>query len=369
MSIALVTTTIHVPYILEAYAEDAKNYGFDDLKMIVVGDLKTPPETKDFCLNLQNKFGLDCIYLDVESQKEFTRNFPQLDTLIPFNCIQRRNIGLLFAYIEGSDIIVTIDDDNFISQENYFAAHQIVGRSLTAPVFNSSTGWLNVCDFLEDTLSRKFYPRGHPLAQRQGSEQVSQQHMQVKVVANAGFWLGDPDIDAITRLAIPIDVVSYKFKQTFCLAHETYAPINSQNTSIRRDALPAYFLAPYVGRFDDIWAGYFLKRIADHLGDFFAFGPPLVKQIRNPHNLWNDLENERLGLELSDLFCKTLRSIKLDGTGYHTCAKQLLEGLKSALSHEFFGLKDDRLFFIWRFVKGYEGWLEVFEKAALFCSS
>lgn len=360
MSITLVTTTIHIPYALEEYAQNAKKWGFDDMRFIVVGDLKTPEKTREFCNELKVKFGCNCTYLDAEAQRKITKSFPKLDSLIPFNCIQRRNVGLLLAYLEGADIIVTIDDDNFVAEENYFSAHQIVGNSLKLPVLTSSVGWLNVCDFLQDKHLRKFYPRGHSLSHRDGNEQISEKVADVKIIANAGFWLGDPDIDAITRLATPIEVVSYKLNHSFCLGHETYAPINSQNTAIHRSALPAYFLAPFIGRFDDIWAGYFLKRIADHLGDYFAFGAPLVKQVRNPHNLWNDLEAERLGLELSDLFCQTLRSIKLEGDDYYTCAVQLHEGLSTALHKELFCLREECLFYIWKFVKGYEAWLEAF---------
>jgi hypothetical protein len=356
----LVTTTIHIPYVLNDYAKDAKKHGFNDLSLIVVGDYKTPPETRQFCRELESKFGLKCIYLDVQDQKKFIQEYPLLDQIIPYNCMQRRNIGLLIAYLNQAEVIVTIDDDNFIRQKNYFGSHAIVGQSLSMPTYSSSDGWLNVCSFLKDRNSRKFYHRGHSLARRQGNEVVTKKEDQAKVVVNAGFWLGDPDIDAITRLATPIDVISYKLDHNFCLARDTYAPFNTQNTALHRSVIPAYFLAPFIGRFDDIWAGYFLKRIADHLGDRIAFGGPLVTHERTPHNLWDDLEAERLGLELSEMFCLQLRSIQLTGGDYYSCAVQLVEGLQSILQTEKFTLRNECAFYLWRFLKGYEGWLSIF---------
>ena len=68
-------------------------------KLIVVGDLKTPPNYKL----------LNGLYLDPKLQEEM---YPQLSNLLGWNTIQRRNIGYLYAYKAGAELIATVDDDN-----------------------------------------------------------------------------------------------------------------------------------------------------------------------------------------------------------------------------------------------------------------
>ena len=117
---------------------------------------------------------------------------------------------------------------------------------------------------------------------------------------------------------------------TVALQPGTWSPFNSQNTALMRDAVPAYFLSPYTGRYDDIWASYVVERIAQHMGHIIAFGEPLVRQKRNEHNLWRDLDAERNGMILTDGFCAALREVRLLGTSYHDCLGEIIEGLPAA---------------------------------------
>jgi hypothetical protein len=97
-----------------------------------------------------------------------------------------------------------------------------------------------------------------------------------------------------------------------------------------REVIPAYFQSPYVGRYDDIWPSYIATRIINHFGDVVAYGQPVLRQKRNEHNLWKDLDNERVGMLLTDEFCATLRSIPLTGTTYHECCGELAMKLPQA---------------------------------------
>ena len=63
-----------------------------------------------------------------------------------------------------------------------------------------------------------------------------------------------------------------------------------------------------MGRYDDIWAGYVVLAIADHMDQATMFGFPLVKQERNPHNYFKDHMVERVGLEHTETFCEWLRA-------------------------------------------------------------
>ncbi len=156
----------------------------------------------------------------------------------------------------------------------------------------------------------------------------------VRCVVNGGFWLGDPDIDAVTRLAAPINVIEYKRNDNFALNKNVYCPFNSQNTAIYRDIVPAYFLCSNIGRFDDIWASYVIERIAWHMGDYISFGQPLVKQDRNDHDLWVDAYAEEEGTKYTPDFCKWLAKVKLTKKTYGECLIELMEGLKDILDRQ-----------------------------------
>ena len=90
----IVTTTINKP--TEAIH---KFDNMPDWKLIVVGDKKTPSN-----YNLTNG-----IYISPEDQENHDKD---LSDAIGWNCIQRRNFGLLKAHQLDAEIIATIDDDN-----------------------------------------------------------------------------------------------------------------------------------------------------------------------------------------------------------------------------------------------------------------
>jgi len=187
--------------------------------------------------------------------------------------------------------------------------------------------------FLRDS-GTPFYHRGYPRGERWKEKEAftCAAPRRRRVAVNAGLWLDDPDIDAMTRLERPIVVRGMRAgaPDRFVLQPGTWSPFNSQNTALLRKVIPAYFVSPCVGRYDDIWPSYLVTRIANHLGDVIAYGQPLLRQKRNEHNLWKDLDNERVGSLLTDEFCATLRSIPLEGATYHQCYGELVTKLRDA---------------------------------------
>ena len=325
-AIALVTTTINVPRLLHAYARDAQEHD-QAVKIYVAGDQRTRAGAADCCELVARRTGIECEYLDPASQYRFLSPWPKLREHLPWNCIQRRNVAVLKAARDGAAKVVTIDDDNFIAEENYFAciAHVgVPGEKVTLPAYGRPGEWFNVCRFLETANHYQFVPRGYGMAARaeleDGSAAASGPALTMPVAVVAGLWLGDPDIDAATRLAHPIEVTRYALDHNFFLAPGARAPFNSQNTAIASAALPAYFLSPHVGRFDDIFASFMVKRIADHLGWGVSFGRPLARQERNAHDLFHDFDMESFGNAL----CRRLYS----GLGQDDAQRQQLRVLR-----------------------------------------
>jgi hypothetical protein len=331
MKTSIVTTTINIPVLLPKYAENARYYGHRDVDFIVIGDRKSPLETGEFCKTVPH---FPCSYLDVASQEQYLGRFPELREHLRFDSIQRRNIGLLLAYERGADVVITIDDDNFVMDQDFVGSHGIVGTVRELPTYGSTCGWFNVCSCLDTEDGVEFYHRGYPQRMRwtEAEHFVTRSRASRRVAVNAGFWLDNPDIDALTRMERQPVVRGFRVfcQGNFALHAGTWSPFNSQNTAIVRNALPAYFLSPYVGRYDDIWASYVLTRIAEHLDDAICFGEPLVRQERNPHDLWKDLDLERNGMIMTDAFCASLRSMRLKGITYHECFGEIVSGLEAA---------------------------------------
>jgi hypothetical protein len=331
MRVTIVTTTINIPVLLREYAENARYYGHTDVDFVVIGDRKSPAETAEFCRTVPY---YPCAYLDIPAQQQYLERFPDLWTHLRFDSIQRRNIGILFAYERGAEVIITIDDDNFVMREDFAGIHSIAGSACDLPAYGSTSGWFNVCSLMEVDRGVQFYHRGFPQKARwtEDSHFVTCSRKKRRVAVNAGLWLDNPDIDALTRMERQPVVRGVKLPEggNFTLHAGTWSPFNSQNTALARDVVPAYFLSPYVGRYDDIWAGYVIDRIAEHRGDAIAFGSPLVRQDRNPHNLWKDLDAERNGMIMTDDYCAALRSIPLQGATYHDCFGEVLRGLETS---------------------------------------
>jgi hypothetical protein len=129
----------------------------------------------------------------------------------------------------------------------------------------------------------------------------------------AGLWLGDPDIDAATRIVNAPQVLqlSDTVRSGLAVAPGCFTPFNSQNTAFRADLAALMMVWVDVGRYDDIWAAYAAERVMMDTGDWVHFGPPLVWQERNAHDLIKDLKDELYGMEHTDRFVEDLLAMDL----------------------------------------------------------
>ena len=361
--VTVVTTTIHVPELLVRYAENAKFYGHANLDFVVVGDRKSPAATADFCRALPH---YPCAYLGIPEQRSYLERFPGLWEHLRLDSISRRNVGMLAAYENGAEVVITIDDDNFVTEQDFIGLHAAAGQIRELPTYSSTSGWFNVCSFLESEDDVSFYHRGYPRSMRwrEADHSITCERTKRRSVVNAGFWLDNPDIDAMTRMERQPVVRGFNSRWpggSVALCPGTWSPFNSQNTALTRDALPAYWLSPYAGRYDDIWGSYVVTRIAERFGHSITFGEPLVRQERNPHDLWKDLDAERNGMTMTDGFCAALRALPLAGDTYHACFGELAAGLQRAWAEDP-GWTDSQKECRRRMLEGMEIWHEVFDR-------
>lgn len=279
MKVGLITTTINVPRVLELY----RAYG-PDVRFFVATDVKTPEAAIKFCKDLGN---IDVFFFGSSPWKCFE--------IIGHNSIQRRNIALLEALKWGAEIIVTIDDDNQPLHYGYFS--RFIDR-LEFP-FNgircATAGWFDVGRLLEPRAKHRGVPFYMDDAPFRWDHSIG-----AKVGVAAGICIGDPDVDAVTRLQTEPEVhrVSELLRAGIVTDPRTTTTVfNSQNTCFLRELAPAMMMLPGCGRYDDIFASLICQRVMRERGLHVHFGQPFVWQQRNEHNLLKDLSNEIWGME------------------------------------------------------------------------
>ena len=140
MKKVIVTTTINPP------TKAVKLFqAMTDWELVVIGDLKTP---KDYHLERG-------VYMVPPSQEKYD---PALSDAIGWNCIQRRNFGLLLAHDMKADIVAVVDDDNIPLPgwgENLF-----VGQEVEVNYYETD---LPAFDPVGATNYTELWHRGYPL--------------------------------------------------------------------------------------------------------------------------------------------------------------------------------------------------------------
>lgn len=324
LSASIVATTIGEGQFLDDYvAHFVKAEILGQTRFVVIPDKKTPQELYLRCRRLRAQ-GVDIECPTLEEQEKYLAKLGIAD-LIPYDSDNRRNIGFLMAWERGSDFMISIDDDNFpIDGHPFFQSHSRVCSPKTLePTVESSTGWLNICELLTKNPERTIYPRGFPYRHRFEGGEIHQEQVEAAVRVNAGLWLGDPDVDSITRLTEDVKTVIMS-RESVILGKNTWTPINTQNTAIHRDVIPTYYFIPMgypisglrIDRYGDILSGYFCQACVKHMGDAVRVGSPLAEHRRNRHVLMRDLTQELGAILLVDDICDWLREVKLEGSTY-----------------------------------------------------
>lgn len=346
----IVVTTIFEPGWLQGYIDNLRAHGREqDVTIRIICDRATPASVAVAAARAAHSgMRIDCPTLEEQSTYLAAIGVP--DSLIPWSSDNRRNIGFLRAWEAGSDVLISIDDDNHCRPESDFVGeHLAVGRSCQQAGLEAEARggpWFNICSLL-DGPEATIHPRGFPYAAR-GAAEATVGDLQADtaartIAANAGLWLDDPDVDAITRLALAPRATA-AHPTSLVLAPGTWSPINTQNTAVRRAAVPAYYYVrmgfPLQGmridRFGDILSGYLLERCAEHLGEVIRVGSPVADHRRSPHDLFKDLYHELAGIVLVEELVPWLRELRLTAATYVDAYAEVAEAL-AADAHRFHG--------------------------------
>jgi len=370
--ITLVLTTINVPFLVKDYLENFSEFGWNDVEIIIIGDKKSPEkEIRKWLEGFRDK-SVIIRFISINEQDSWMEAFPRLSGTIPYNSDNRRNVGYLMALQHGADIIISLDDDNYPTSEDFIQSHYIVGDTVTLPTIKSSNGWFNACSLLKNDKNVEIYPRGFPYSRRFEPTVIDISESTGKIAINMGLWVNDPDVDAITNLAVPVKVIGLdEIHESVMIDKGVSCPIDSQNTAISRTAMAAYYFVimggnvagTMIDRFGDIWQGYFAKKIIDAMDERITIGKPLADHRRNKHDILKDMQNEMWGIITTEKLVSWLSDIDIENTkSYADAYSELINKLDT----DMIKLTDSAsmIRYFRTMVDAMRAWIETYEELA-----
>ncbi|MBC7120980.1 MAG: hypothetical protein H5T33_05310 [Candidatus Methanosuratus sp.] len=259
--------------------------------------------------------------------------------VIPERAHAETSFGFLVAYEEGAEFIVELDDDVFINSLMLGHKENLFGEG--GKTVHSKSRWYNTLDSISLTSQNRFFPRGHPYSPEARTEDYAWDGSGGSCVLNMGHWIGNPDFDALTilyhggmdgRCAIRGECL---INEKVVVGKGTYFAVCSMNTSFVTKVIPAFYQlymnAMGVDRFDDIWSGIFLKRVADHLGDRVCLGKPVGTHEKRPRSVFKDLKSEMDGMALNESVWRFVDG-ELSGSSYADSYLSLADLLEKGAS-------------------------------------
>lgn len=275
-------------------------------------------------------------------RQRFSSGFEKFSSVIPVRCHAETSFGFLLAYEEDADIVIELDDDVFpIKDENLIKCHIDNLSTESGTTVYSRAKWYNTIENLVLNTDSNLFPRGHPYSPDVRACHYYWADERRKCVLNMGLWKGHPDLDALTILyygglngQCRINSVGLK-RGKVIVGKKTYFSICSMNTAFSSKIIPAFYQLHMncmgIDRFDDIWSGIFLKKIADHLGDALCIGMPSVYHNKRPRNVFKDLRKELEGMAINEYLWRIVDEIEIKGKTYYDCYASLVDCLEDSL--------------------------------------
>jgi hypothetical protein len=285
MKIALVTTTVNVPRVINLYRAQSPSDNGRGVRFFVAGDRKTVSRAEQFCADVD-----DCCYLSPQAQAKWKSS-----EFIGWDNDSRRNFAILAALEWGADILITIDDD-MIPTPTFFDdfAGLFVGNwsGLSLGVDGL---WFDHGRYTVPKYRARGLPPDRPIV-----DDIANFVFDVTIGLAQGTILGVPDTDGMTSCTQQTHVtgISEILRNGFVVNPKSYAVLNSQVTAFRRELAPAavqfYFEQ---GRNTDIFASLIMRRAAAVLGWVTHYGLPSAYHARSERSRFRDLQAEMWGLQ------------------------------------------------------------------------
>jgi hypothetical protein len=248
--------------------------------------------------------------------------------IIPERTSACRSYGYYKAWQRKPEYIVTLDNDCFPEDPNYYIPGHIAALNTPATL-----DWVN-------TANDDLMMRGFPYLNRNKSQ----------TWLNHGLWSNVPDLDGATWLHNP-DLRFNRAIGSRVIPRHNFFPMCGMNLAWRAELTPAMYFGifgPEYGfdQYDDIWAGVLVKKILDHLGHAVRSGYPSVEH-RKQSNVFVNLQKQAPGMAMNESFWRVVQDIRLFDTTVAGCYAELIRKLPDVVEGE------------------PEGWTKKFKRAAL----
>lgn len=312
MKIGVCTTTIRIPNALKVL----RKFAAHNVKFFVALDHNSDFKAISTWGDPDDQF----CWMTPDWQKKY-----KCSEALGWRTLARRNTAFLAALEWGCDAIYSHDDDNLVTEGTFFERIEVDFEPFSGIKVSNAKGWFDPGSLLIPTTRQRGVPWNHLYAN--WAEPVTD----AKVGVVSGLIVGDPDCDASTRMEKSPDIGSVHVlgQAGVVVDAQTWTIFNSQNTSILRELIPAFFLMPAVGRHDDVYGSLIVQRVMRERGYHVHLGAPFCYQARNPHNLITDLRAEIDGMENVQKLADLLDHIPLPGKSVIADVRIIYEQLQN----------------------------------------
>ena len=235
-----------------------------------------------------------------------------------------KSFGFLEAYLAGADVILALDDDCYppMNHLSGFDSRPVI-RQHEENLFGNpkvEAAWVSSI--------RGLHPRGLPF------DRTTRDIPSQRIALSHGLWANVPDLPSRVQLGLAsFPHVSEYFREQV-VPPGVFFPMCGMNLAWKREWTGAmYFMLMGCSaqeipwghhRFDDIWAGLFIKKILDRLGHRVYSGHPVV---------WHDQASDaraNAGREASGIIAHEELSTALDelqirGDSVTACYRDIIE--------------------------------------------
>lgn len=245
---------------------------------------------------------------DAAEQRLEVLGWAEIDSMLPNPTIISRedsairSFGFWRAWAAGAQIIFTMDDDCYPTDDDLVKMHR--DNLYCTPAWTSSVPGMRV--------------RGLPYRNSRAMHDVH---------VSMGLWRGSADLDAMTTLAGADFGVSILGAPTRVMPSHQYFPMSGMNLAFRREVACLMYFAPMgrdqpFGRFDDIWCGLVVQRICRHLGYSIVCGHPLVDHRRASDPFVN-LVKEAPGVGFNERLWELIDGVPLTSAAPNGCMLEM----------------------------------------------
>ncbi|KAH9328070.1 hypothetical protein KI387_000178 [Taxus chinensis] len=233
--------------------------------------------------------------LDFYNQDDIKRIMGSKSSVISYKDGACRCFGFLLS---KKKYIYTIDDDCFVAKNPCGMPINTVEQHLKNLVSPSTPYFFNT--LYDPYREGADFVRGYPFSLRAGRP----------TAVSHGLWLNVPDYDAPTQLVKPLERNTRSTKihnvcryvdAVLTIPKGSLFPMCAMNLAFNRELIgPAMYFGIFgegqpISRYDDMWAGWCIKVICDHLGLGVKTGLPYLWHSK-ASNPFVNLQKEYKGL-------------------------------------------------------------------------